>query len=87
MLKKLQNLLFEDDDEFVEDNTEAEQVAASAPVTPAVKPETSSLQQTAKIPVQTEQSPEIPAVPALPVEPETVAEPEPVKSSSVFLDN
>ena len=87
MLKKLQNLLFEDDDEFVEDNTEAEQVAASAPVTPAVKPETSSLQQTAKIPVQTEQSPEIPVVPALPVEPETVAEPEPVKTSSVFLDN
>ena len=87
MLKKLQNLLFEDDDEFVEDNTEAEQVAASAPVTPAVKPETSSLQQTAKIPVITEQVPEIPAVPALPVEPETVAEPEPVKTSSVFLDN
>ena len=87
MLKKLQNLLFEDDDEFVEDNTEAEQVAASAPVTPAVKPETSSLQQTAKIPVITEQAPEIPAVPALPVEPETVAEPEPVKTSSVFLDN
>ena len=87
MLKKLQNLLFEDDDEFVEDNTEAEQVAASAPVTPAVKPETSSLQQTAKIPVITEQAPEISAVPALPVEPETVAEPEPVKSSSVFLDN
>ena len=87
MLKKLQNLLFEDDDEFVEDNTEAEQVAASAPVTPAVKPETSSLQETAKIPVQTEQAPEIPAVPALPVEPETVAEPEPVKTSSVFLDN
>ena len=87
MLKKLQNLLFEDDDEFVEDNTEAEQVAASAPVTPAVKPETSSLQQTAKIPVITEQAPEIPAVPALPVEPETVAKPEPVKSSSVFLDN
>ena len=87
MLKKLQNLLFEDDDEFVEDNTEAEQVAASAPVTPAVKPETSSLQQTAKIPVITEQAPEIPAVPALPVEPETVAEQEPVKTSSVFLDN
>jgi len=87
MLKKLQNLLFEDDDEFVEDNTEAEQVAASAPVTPAVKPEASSLQQTAKIPVITEQAPEIPAVPALPVEPETVAEPEPVKTSSVFLDN
>lgn len=87
MLKKLQNLLFEDDDEFVEDNTEAEQVAASAPVTPAVKPETSSLQQTAKIPVQTEQAPEIPAVPALPVEPEIVAEQEPVKTSSVFLDN
>lgn len=87
MLKKLQNLLFEDDDEFVEDNTEAEQVAASAPVTPAVKPETSSLQQTAKIPVITEQAPEIPAVPALPVEPETVAEKEPVKTSSVFLDN
>ena len=87
MLKKLQNLLFEDDDEFVEDNTEAEQVAASAPVTAAVQPEASSLQQTAKIPVQTEQAPEIPAVPALPVEPETVAEPEPVKSSSVFLDN
>ena len=87
MLKKLQNLLFEDDDEFVEDNTEAEQVNASAPVTPAVRPEASSLQQTAKIPVITEQAPEIPAVPALPVEPETVAEPEPVKSSSVFLDN
>lgn len=87
MLKKLQNLLFEDDDEFVEDNTEAEQVAASAPVTPAVKPETSSLQQTAKILVITEQAPEIPAVPALPVEPETVAEQEPVKTSSVFLDN
>ena len=87
MLKKLQNLLFEDDDEFVEDNTEAEQVSASAPVTPAVKPEASSLQQTAKIPVQTEQVPEIPAVPALPVEPVTAAEPEPVKSSSVFLDN
>ena len=87
MLKKLQNLLFEDDDEFVEDNTEAEQVAASAPVTATVKPEASSLQQTAKIPVITEQAPEIPAVPALPVEPETVAEPEPVKSSSVFLDN
>ena len=87
MLKKLQNLLFEDDDEFVEDNTEAEQVAASAPVTPGVQPEKSSLQQTAKIPVQTEQAPEIPAVPALPVELETVAEPEPVKSSSVFLDN
>ena len=87
MLKKLQNLLFEDDDEFVEDNTEAEQVAASAPVTATVKPEASSLQQTAKIPVQTEQAPEIPAVPALPVEPETVAEQEPVKTSSVFLDN
>ena len=87
MLKKLQNLLFEDDDEFVEDNTEAEQVNASAPVTPAVQPEASSLQQTAKIPVITEQAPEIPAVPALPVEPETVAKPEPVKSSSVFLDN
>ena len=87
MLKKLQNLLFEDDDEFVEDNTEAEQVKASAPVTPAVQPEASSLQQTAKIPVITEQAPEIPAVPALPVEPETVAEPEPVKTSSVFLDN
>ena len=87
MLKKLQNLLFEDDDEFVEDNTEAEQVNASAPVTPAVQPEVSSLQQTAKIPVITEQAPEIPAVPALPVEPETVAKPEPVKSSSVFLDN
>lgn len=87
MLKKLQNLLFEDDDEFVEDNTEAEQVAASAPVTATVKPEASSLQQTAKIPVITEQAPEIPAVPALPVEPETVAEPEPVKTSSVFLDN
>jgi len=87
MLKKLQNLLFEDDDEFVEDNTEAEQVAASAPVTAAVQPEASSLQQTAKIPVQTEQVPEIPAVPALPVEPVTAAEPEPVKTSSVFLDN
>lgn len=87
MLKKLQNLLFEDDDEFVEDNTEAEQVNASAPVTPAVQPEVSSLQQTAKIPVITEQAPEIPAVPALPVEPEIVAKPEPVKSSSVFLDN
>ena len=87
MLKKLQNLLFEDDDEFVEDNTEAEQVAASAPVTATVKPEASSLQQTAKIPVITEQAPEIPAVPALPVEPVTAAEPEPVKSSSVFLDN
>ena len=87
MLKKLQNLLFEDDDEFVEDNTEAEQVAASAPVTVTVKPEASSLQQTAKIPVQTEQVPEIPAVPALPVEPVTAVEPEPVKSSSVFLDN
>ena len=87
MLKKLQNLLFEDDDEFVEDNTEAEQVAASAPVTAAVQPEASSLQQTAKIPVQTEQVPEIPAVPALPVEPVTAAEPESVKSSSVFLDN
>ena len=87
MLKKLQNLLFEDDDEFVEDNTKAEQVNASAPVTPAVQPEASSLQQTAKIPVITEQAPEIPAVPALPVEPETVAKPEPVKSSSVFLDN
>ena len=87
MLKKLQNLLFEDDDEFVEDNTEAEQVAASAPVTATVQPEASSLQQTAKIPVQTEQVPEIPAVPALPVEPVTAAEPEPVKSSSVFLDN
>ena len=87
MLKKLQNLLFEDDDEFVEDNTEAEQVNASAPVTPAVQPEVSSLQQTAKIPVITEQAPEIPAVPALPVEPETVVKPEPVKSSSVFLDN
>ena len=37
MLKKLQNLLFEDDDEFVEDNTEAEQVSASAPVKPAVQ--------------------------------------------------
>ena len=87
MLKKLQHLLFEDDDEFVEDNTEAEQVAASAPVTATVKPEASSLQQTAKIPVQTEQVPEIPAVPALPVEPVTAVEPEPVKSSSVFLDN
>ena len=87
MLNKLKNLLFEDDDEFVEDNTEAEQVNASAPVTPAVQPEASSLQQTAKIPVITEQAPEIPAVPALPVEPETVAKPEPVKSSSVFLDN
>ncbi len=81
MLKKLQNLLFEDDDEFVEDNTEAEQVSASAPVTPAVQPQITPVEKTAQIPVQPEPVSEIPPVPTTPVEPE------PVKTSSVFLDN
>lgn len=81
MLKKLQNLLFEDDDEFVEDNTEAEQVSASAPVTPAVQPQVTPVEETAQIPVQPEPVSEIPPVPTTPVEPE------PVKTSSVFLDN
>ena len=80
MLKKLQNLLFEDDDEFVEDNTEAEQVSASAPVTPAVQPQVTPVEETAQIPVQPEPVSEIPPVPTTPVEPE------PVKTSSV-LDN
>ena len=81
MLKKLQNLLFEDDDEFVEYNTEAEQVSASAPVTPAVQPQVTPVEETAQIPVQPEPVSEIPPVPTTPVEPE------PVKTSSVFLDN
>lgn len=81
MLKKLQNLLFEDDDEFVEDNTEAEQVSASVPVTPAVQPQVTPVEETAQIPVQPEPVSEIPPVPTTPVEPE------PVKTSSVFLDN
>ena len=81
MLKKLQNLLFEDDDEFVEDNTEAEQVSASAPVTPAVQPQVTPVEETAQIPVQPEPVSEIPPVPTTPVEPEHV------KTSSVFLDN
>ena len=81
MLKKLQNLLFEDDDEFVEDNTEAEQVSASAPVTPAVQPQVTPVEETAQIPVQPEPVSEIPPVPTTPVEPE------PAKTSSVFLDN
>ena len=81
MLKKLQNLLFEDDDEFVEDNTEAEQVSASAPVKPAVQPQVTPVEETAQIPVQPEPVSEIPPVPTTPVEPE------PVKTSSVFLDN
>ena len=81
MLKKLQNLLFEDDDEFVEDNTEAKQVSASAPVTPAVQPQVTPVEETAQIPVQPEPVSEIPPVPTTPVEPE------PVKTSSVFLDN
>ena len=81
MLKKLQNLLFEDDDEFVEDNTEAEQVSASAPVTPTVQPQVTPVEETAQIPVQPEPVSEIPPVPTTPVETE------PVKTSSVFLDN
>ena len=81
MLKKLQNLLFEDDDEFVEDNTEVEQVSASAPVTPAVQPQVTPVEETAQIPVQPEPVSEIPPVPTIPVEPA------PVKTSSVFLDN
>ena len=81
MLKKLQNLLFEDDDEFVEDNTEAEQVSASAPVKPAVQPQVTPVEETAQIPVQPESVSEIPPVPTIPVEPA------PVKTSSVFLDN
>ena len=81
MLKKLQNLLFEDDDEFVEDNTEAEQVSASAPVKPAVQPQVTPVEETAQIPVQPESVSEIPPVPTIPVEPA------PVKASSVFLDN
>lgn len=81
MLKKLQNLLFEDDDEFVEDNTEAEQVSASAPVKPAVQPQVTPVEKTAQIPVQPEPVSEIPPVPTIPVEPA------PVKTSSVFLDN
>ena len=81
MLKKLQNLLFEDDDEFVEDNTEAEQVSASAPVKPAVQPQVTPVEETAQIPVQPEPVSEIPPVPTIPVEPA------PVKTSSVFLDN
>ena len=81
MLKKLQNLLFEDDDEFVEDNTEAEQVSASAPVKPAVQPQVTPVEETAQIPVQPEPVSEIPPVPTTPVEPA------PVKTSSVFLDN
>ena len=70
MLKKLQNLLFEDDDEFVEDNTEAEQVSASAPVTPTVQPQVTPVEETAQIPVQPEPVSEIPPVPTTPVEPE-----------------
>ena len=81
MLKKLQNLLFEDDDEFVEDNTEAEQVSASAPVTPTVQPQVTPVEETAQIPVRPEPVSEIPPVPTVPVEPE------PAKTSSVFLDN
>ena len=81
MLKKLQNLLFEDDDEFVEDNTEAEQVSASAPVKPAVQSQVTPVEETAQIPVQPEPVSEIPPVPIIPVEPA------PVKASSVFLDN
>ena len=81
MLKKLQNLLFEDDYEFVDDNTEAELVSASAPVTPAVQPQVTPVEETAQIPVQPEPVSEIPPVPTTPVEPE------PVKTSSVFLDN
>lgn len=81
MLKKLQNLLFEDDDEFVEDNTEAEQVSASAPVKPTVQPQVTPVEETAQIPVQPESVSEIPPVPTIPVEPA------PVKTSSVFLDN
>lgn len=81
MLKKLQNLLFEDDDEFVEDNTEAEQVSASAPVKPAVQPQVTPVEETAQIPVQPESVSEFPPVPTIPVEPA------PVKTSSVFLDN
>ena len=81
MLKKLQNLLFEDDDEFVEDNTEAEQVSASAPVKPAVQPQVTPVEETAQIPVQPAPVSEIPPVPTLPVEPA------PVPTSSVFLDN
>lgn len=81
MLKKLQNLLFEDDDEFVEDNTEAEQVSASAPVKPAVQPQVTPVEETAQIPVKPEPVSEIPPVPTIPVEPA------PVKTSSVFLDN
>lgn len=81
MLKKLQNLLFEDDDEFVEDNTEAEQVSASAPVKPAVQPQVTPVEETAQIPVQPESVSEIPPVPTIPVEPA------PVKTSSVFLNN
>ena len=81
MLKKLQNLLFEDDDEFVEDNTEAEQVSASAPVTPTVQPQVTPVEETAQIPVQPEPVSEIPPVPTVPVEPE------PAKTSSVFLHN
>lgn len=81
MLKKLQNLLFEDDDEFVEDNTEAEQVSVSAPVKPAVQPQVTPVEETAQIPVQPESVSEIPPVPTIPVEPA------PVKTSSVFLDN
>lgn len=81
MLKKLQNLLFEDDDEFVEDNTEAEQVSASAPVKPAVQPQVTPVEETAQIPVQPEPVSEFPPVPTIPVEPA------PVKTSSVFLDN
>ena len=78
MLKKLQNLLFEDDDEFVEDNTEAEQVSASAPVTPAVQPQVTPVEETAQIPVQPEPVSEIPPVPTTPVEPE------PVKTSNIL---
>ena len=81
MLKKLQNLLFEDDDEFVEDNTEVEQVSVSAPVTPTVQPQVTPVEETAQIPVQPEPVSEIPPVPTVPVEPE------PAKTSSVFLDN
>lgn len=81
MLKKLQNLLFEDDDEFVEDNTEVEQVSASAPVKPAVQPQVTPVEETAQISVQPEPVSEIPPVPTIPVEPA------PVKTSSVFLDN
>lgn len=80
MIKRLQRLLF-DDDEFVEDDdNEAEVVAASAPVQPAKPAVQPQVQQTAEIPVQPEP---VVSVPPVPQETPVI----PAAPSSVFLDS